>query len=116
MKNRGVRGWFSYPVESQELLLDGATAVAAGAGLVYWGVSRFFYQPEGPLHYESGRYVKDIFDFQHKHAALLSGVRSRPQIGILVGDQRGAKFWPRPSTRAPRQSGTGRRRPRRRKR
>ena len=26
MKNDRVRGWFSYPVESQELLLDGATA------------------------------------------------------------------------------------------
>ncbi|HZL56257.1 MAG TPA: hypothetical protein VFC21_04215 [Bryobacteraceae bacterium] len=30
LKDDRVRGWFSYPVESQELLLDGATAVAAG--------------------------------------------------------------------------------------
>ncbi|MGA2268573.1 MAG: beta-galactosidase trimerization domain-containing protein [Bryobacteraceae bacterium] len=87
LKNERVRGWFSYPVESQELLLDGATAVAAGVGLVYWGLPRFFYQPEGPLAYESGRYVKEIFDFQQKHDALLRSVRSQPQVGILVGDQ-----------------------------
>ena len=42
LKDDRVRGWFSYPVESQELLLDGATAVAAGVGLVYWGLPRFF--------------------------------------------------------------------------
>jgi len=87
LKDERVRGWFSYPVESQELLLDGATAIAAGAGLVYWGLARFFYQPDGPLAYESGRYVKEIFDFQQKHEALLRSVRSRPQAGILVSAQ-----------------------------
>jgi hypothetical protein len=54
LKDDRVRGWFSYPLESQELLLDGATAIASGVGLVYWGLPRFFYQPEGPLAYESG--------------------------------------------------------------
>jgi hypothetical protein len=87
LKDDRVRGWYSYPVESQELLLDGATAVASGVGLVYWGLSRFFYQPESPLAYDSGRYVKEIFDFQQKHDALLRSVRSRPQAGILVGGQ-----------------------------
>ena len=87
LKDDRVRGWFSYPVESEELLLDGATALASGVGLVYWGLSRFFYQPEGPLSYESGRYVKEIFDFQQQHDALLRSVRSRPQTGILVGAQ-----------------------------
>jgi hypothetical protein len=87
LKDDRVRGWFSYPVESEELLLDGATALAAGVGLVYWGLSRFFYQPDGPLSYESGRYVKETFDFQEKHDALLRSVRSRPQAGILVGAQ-----------------------------
>ena len=87
LKDDHVRGWFSYPVESQELLIDGATAVAAGVGLVYWGLSRFFYQPEGPLAYESGRYVKEIFDFQQKYDALLRSVHSVPQAGILVGGQ-----------------------------
>lgn len=87
MKDDRVRGWFSYPVESEELLIDGATAVAAGAGIVYWGLARFFYQPEGALAYDSGRYVKEIFDFQQKNDALLRSLRSRPQVGILVGDQ-----------------------------
>jgi hypothetical protein len=87
MKDPTMRGWFSYPVESQELLLDGATAIAAGAGLVYWSVSRFFYQPEGPLAYDSGRYVKEIFDFQQKHDALLRTLKSQPQVGVMVGAQ-----------------------------
>ena len=87
LKNERVRGWFSYPVESQELLLDGATALAAGVGLVYWGLSRFFYQPERPLSYESGRYVKRIFDFQQQNDVLLRSVRSQPQVGLLVGSQ-----------------------------
>jgi hypothetical protein len=87
LKDDRVRGWYSYPVESEELLLDGATALAAGVGLVYWGLPRFFYQPEGPLSYDSGRYVRQIFDFQQKHDSLLRSVRSRPQAGILVGAQ-----------------------------
>lgn len=87
LKDDRVRGWYSYPVESEELLLDGATALAAGVGLVYWGLPRFFYQPQAPLAYESGRYVKEIFDFQQKHDALLRSVRARPQAGIVVGAQ-----------------------------
>ncbi len=87
LKDDRVRGWFSYPLESEELLIDGATAVAAGAGIVYWGLARFFYQPESPLAYDSGRYVKEIFDFQQKHDALLRTLRPRPQAGVLVGDQ-----------------------------
>jgi hypothetical protein len=87
MKDPTMRGWFSYPVESQELLIDGATAVAAGVGLVYWSMSRFFYQPQGPLAYESGRYVKEVFDFQQKHDALLRTLKSQPQVGVMVGSQ-----------------------------
>jgi hypothetical protein len=82
-----TRGWFSYPVESQELLLDGATAIAGGAGIVYWGLSRFFYMPEGPLSYESGRYVKEIFDSSQKHRDLFAAAVSQPIAGVMVGDQ-----------------------------
>lgn len=97
LKNKAVRGWFSYPLEEQEMLIDGATATAAGAGCVYWGLSRFFYQPDSPLHYDSGRYVKEIFTFQQKHAQVLRGLNSRPQVGILVSSQtidwyNGSKF------------------------
>jgi hypothetical protein len=87
MKDERVRGWFSYPVESEELLLDGATAVAAGVGMVYWGLPRFFYMPKGPLAYESGRYVKEVFDFHQKHWPLLRTLKPQPQAGIVVGDQ-----------------------------
>jgi hypothetical protein len=87
LKNERVRGWFTYPVESEELLLDGATAVASGAGLIYWGVSRFFYQAKGPQSFASGREVKTVFDFQQENDALLRSVRSRPQVGILVSTQ-----------------------------
>jgi Beta-galactosidase trimerisation domain/Hypothetical glycosyl hydrolase 6 len=87
MKSDRTRGWFSYPVESQELLLDGATAIAGGAGIVYWGLSRFFYMPEGPQSYDSGRYVKETFDFSQKHRALLDAVKARPIAGVIVGDQ-----------------------------
>ena len=97
LKNKAVRGWFSYPLEEQEIFIDGATATAAGAGCVYWGLSRFFYQPEPPLNYDEGRYVKEIFTFQQKHAQVLRGLSSRPQVGILVGSQtidwyNGSKF------------------------
>ena len=87
MKNERVRGWFSYPVESAELLLDGATALAGGAGLVYWGLSRFFYMPQRPTAYESGRHVKEVFDFAAKHEALLRTLEPRPVAGIAVGSQ-----------------------------
>ncbi len=87
MKSDRVRGWFSYPVESQELLIDGATALAGGAGVVYWGLSRFFYMPEGPLSYESGRYVKENFDFSRDHQAVLAAAAAQPLAGIIVGDQ-----------------------------
>ncbi len=87
LKDDRVRGWFSYPVESQELLLDGATALAGGAGVVYWGLSRFFYMPEGPLSYESGRYVKENFDFSRDHQSILAAATGRPVAGVMVGDQ-----------------------------
>ncbi len=40
MKDQTMRGWFSYPVESQELLIDGATAMAAGVGTRLLGTVR----------------------------------------------------------------------------
>ena len=99
IKEQSVRGWYSYPVEAQQLLLDGAVATAAGAGFCYWGLSRFVDMPEGPLSYESGRYVKEIFDFASWHASLLRSAKPVPQVGILVGSQtinwyRGQKFVP----------------------
>jgi hypothetical protein len=87
MNDQSVRGWYSYPVEGQELLLDGATATAAGAGCVYWGLQRFFYETGRPTAFESGRHVREMFSFQQKHNEVLRTLASRPQVGILVGDQ-----------------------------
>jgi len=87
IKNTDGRGWFTYPVEEQELLLDGATATAAGVGIVYWGLSRFFYQDKAPLEYTSGKEVKQIFDFSEKHHSLLKRLKPRPQVGVMVSDQ-----------------------------
>jgi Hypothetical glycosyl hydrolase 6/Beta-galactosidase trimerisation domain len=85
--NRTIYGWFSYPVESQELLADGAAAIAAGAGLKYWGLARFYNMPKDPLEYESGRHVKELFDFAEKHEALLRAAEPVYPAGILVGSQ-----------------------------
>ncbi|PYQ13877.1 MAG: hypothetical protein DMF80_14010 [Acidobacteria bacterium] len=87
LRNERVRGWFSYPVESEELLIDGATGLAGGAGLIYWGLSRFFYMPERPLRYEAGRYVKETFDWADQNRDLLRSTRPAPVAGILVGSQ-----------------------------
>ena len=90
--------WYSYPAESQELLMDGATAGVANVGLVYWGLSRFYDVPD-PLAYESGRGLRDIFSFSRKQQALFAQVRIAPQAGILVGTEtagwyRGKNFVP----------------------
>jgi len=87
LKNERVRGWFSYPVESEELLIDGATALAGHAGLKYWGLSRFFYMKEDPLSYASGRYVRSIFDFAARNSTLLFQAHSQPVAGLLIGSQ-----------------------------
>lgn len=87
IKQTAIRGWFSYPVEEQELSLDGAVSTAAGAGSVYWGLPRFFYQQQSPLSFESGREVRDMFDFRREHLSLLKTLKPHPQAGILVSDQ-----------------------------
>jgi hypothetical protein len=87
MKDQTVRGWYSYPVEGEELLMDGAVATAAGVGCVYWGMQRFFYESEQPTAFESGRDIKDIYTFQKEHHEVLRALKPRPQVGVLVSDQ-----------------------------
>jgi hypothetical protein len=87
LRNQDNQGWFSYPVETQELLMDGYAAVAAGAGPLYWGLARFFYMPENPLAYESGRSVRETFDFVQKHESLLRGLKLQAQAAVVVGTQ-----------------------------
>lgn len=85
--NKSIRGWYSYPLEGQQIAMDCAVATAAGAGFIYWGLSRFFYQPESPTEYPEGRYLKAAFDFQAEHRDLLDSVQHRAQAGVLVSDQ-----------------------------
>jgi hypothetical protein len=97
--NKAIRGWFSYPLEGQQIAMDCAIATAAGAGCKYWGLSRFFYQPESPAAYPEGRYLKAAFDFQAEHRDLLDSLHHRAQAGVLVSDQtikwyRGERFVP----------------------
>ncbi|HCC58284.1 MAG TPA: hypothetical protein DEQ47_13705 [Solibacterales bacterium] len=87
MKDQSVRGWYSYPIDGDELLLDGAIAVAAGAGMVYWSLSRLWPVRDTPLHSSSGRYVRQIFDFAGQHETMYRAARSAPRAGVLVGTQ-----------------------------
>jgi hypothetical protein len=87
LADNSMRSWFSYPLESQELLLDGSVAIAAGAGLKYWGLSRFYQMPRDPLEYESGRYVRELFDLAQRYETVLWGARPVYHAGILVGSQ-----------------------------
>ncbi len=87
LRNQDVQGWFSSPVETGELLMDGETALVAGAGPLYWGLSRFYYVSGSPLSYQSGRYVKEIFDFVQKHESLLRSLKPQAQAAVVVGTQ-----------------------------
>jgi hypothetical protein len=86
LSNR-TRTWYSHPIESQELRLDGAVAAAANAGMVYWSLSRFHYLPHSPLAYPSGQAVRDTFDFSARYSSLLQSLKDQPQCGILVSTQ-----------------------------
>lgn len=85
--DKTVRGWYSFPVDGDELLIDGATALAAGAGMVYWSLSRFHSMPKPPLEYREGKMVREIFDTAQKQQEMLQTARSSPQAGVLVGAQ-----------------------------
>jgi hypothetical protein len=97
MRDDTVRGWYSHPVEGEELGLDGTIAMAGNAGVCYWGLDRLFYLPQEPLAYGEGRRIKTVFDFLERHATLLRSVRPMPPAAVLVHSQsidwyRG-KYW-----------------------
>lgn len=78
------RGFYGYPVEGQELLLDGAVALAAGVGTVYWSANRYHALPRDPLSYDAGRYLRQIHEFAAAHETITANLRPVPQAGILV--------------------------------
>ncbi len=84
LRNQRVRGWFSYPLEGEELRMDARMAMAAGAGLIYWGLARFFYMPDPLAQYESAGYVREAFDMVERRRPLLERLEPLRDIGILV--------------------------------
>jgi Beta-galactosidase trimerisation domain len=87
LRDKAIRGWYCYPLVGQQIAMEAAIATAAGAGCKYWGLSRFFYQPEAPTTYPEGRYLKAAFDFQVKHQDLLDSLQHQAQAGVVVSDQ-----------------------------
>lgn len=87
IKDQLLGGWFSYPIEGEQLLLDAAMATAAGAGYCYWGLNRVYYLPEDVLDRPSIRDLKTMFDYARTNEVLFQSARPEPQAGILLGTQ-----------------------------
>ena len=85
LKDKSVRGWYSYPVGSDRLVMDAAVATAAGVGYCYWGLNRLYYEPGETS--PSVRSLRTLFDFVQDNQSLLRSVRPAPQAGILTGTQ-----------------------------
>jgi hypothetical protein len=86
IKDEDVGGWFSYPMDGEQLQLDAAVATAAGAGYCYWGLNRLFYEPEA-LDRPSLRGLKEVFEFRRANEAFLNRMRPEPKVGILLCTQ-----------------------------
>ena len=91
MKNDRVRGWFSYPVESQEAADRWRNGHRGRRGNGVLGVeSRSSTCREGPLAYESGRYVQGDFRYLPGRSMTRCWRRRAGSAGrraMLVGDQ-----------------------------
>lgn len=87
LKDKTKRGWYSYPVAGERLLLDAAVATAAGVGYCYWGLNRVFFAPEEVLDEPSIRSLAAIFGFARKNQQLLGSLRPAPQAAIMTGTQ-----------------------------
>jgi hypothetical protein len=86
IRNQLLGGWFSHPIEGEQLQLDAAMATAAGAGYCYWGLNRVFYEPEA-LDRPAIRGLKAIFDFARSNESLFRSLRPAPLVGILLSTQ-----------------------------
>lgn len=86
IKDELLGGWFSHPIEGEQLQLDAAMATAAGAGYCYWGLNRLFYE-QGALERPSIRGLKKFFEFRRANEALFRSLRPAPMAGILLCTQ-----------------------------
>jgi len=87
LEDKSIRGWYSYPVDGDNLLMDGSVAFSAGTGIVFWSLSRLYFMPRPAESYAEGRNIRAIFDLMEKHAELLYSTHSSPQAGLLVSSQ-----------------------------
>ena len=87
LQDKSMRGWYSYPIAGERLLLDASVATAAGVGYCYWGLNRLFYEPQDALDNEYVRNIRTVFDFVQKNESLLRATSRTPQAGILTGTQ-----------------------------
>lgn len=87
LMDKSIRGWYSYPVDGDDLLMDGAVAFAAGTGMVFWSLSRLYAMPSPPEKYAEGRNMRAVFDLMEKHGDLLRSTHASPQAGLLVSSQ-----------------------------
>jgi hypothetical protein len=87
IEDEEIGGWFSLPIEGEQLQLDAAIATAAGAGYCYWGLNRLFYEPDKFLDLPSIQGLKAIFDFRRKNEMLFDSVRPAPMVGVLLCTQ-----------------------------
>jgi Beta-galactosidase trimerisation domain/Hypothetical glycosyl hydrolase 6 len=87
IRDEEIGGWFSHPIEGEQLQLDAAIATAAAAGYCYWGLNRLFYEPESSLNRPSIQGLKAIFDFRRENESLFNSARKAPMVGILLCTQ-----------------------------
>ena len=87
LRDKSIRGWFSYPVDGDELLMDGDVAIASSVGLVFWSLSRLYAMPQPPEAYAEGRHVHEIFDLMQKCGSDLGAGQISPQCGVFVSSQ-----------------------------
>jgi len=87
LADKSIRGWYAYPVDGDDLLMDGSVAFAAGTGMVYWGLSRLYSLPKPTLEYAEGRNIQSIFTLMEKHGPLLEPMQTSPQAGVWISSQ-----------------------------
>lgn len=87
LRDKSIRGWYSYPLDEDDLLMDGAVALAANAGIAFWSLNRLYSMPHPPTDYAEGGNIRTIFGWMEENEELLRSTQSSPQAGLLVSSQ-----------------------------
>lgn len=87
LMDKSIRGWYSYPLDSDDLLMDGAVAFAAGTGMVYWSLSRLYFMDRAPAALSEAQHVRSIFDWMNRQDTLMHSASIASQCGLLVSTQ-----------------------------